>query len=73
MMCSNGMLVEVIVPEEGGKSADTFEVQPAQRHLTLALPKAPGTSCSQPPSLTALLMMPTSAAWTVAEIRFRIA
>ena len=46
MICSNGTLVELTVPQEGAQSADTYELQPAQRQMTLALPKAPGTSCS---------------------------
>lgn len=35
--------MEVAVPQDVLRSADTFELQVAQQHYTVALPKTPGT------------------------------
>lgn len=44
LLCSSsGLIVEVTIPQDVPKSADTFELQVAQQHYTVALPKGPGT------------------------------
>ena len=40
---SSGIVIETAIPQDVPKSTDTFELQVAQQHFTVALPKAPGT------------------------------
>ena len=45
-ICSQGDIVEVTAPQQVSSLTDTFELQPDQRHYTLALPREPGMACT---------------------------